>query len=498
MARYIPEEWEQNRLLAINFEKQIQPGTIEFAIHVLVEKWVDMSVFESKYKNDEAGRPAYNPKTLLKVVLLGYSRGLISSRDIEKACGDSVTFMALSCDRRPDHSTIAAFVSSMEDQILPLFRDILMVCDSLNLLGDTLFALDGCKMPSNASLHKSGKHDKLKRVQERIEKKIRQLIKDHVKQDSSLEGVVNAYKDEKIDKLWKEADKIKNFLEENEPKIGKRGKEIQSNITDNDSASMKTSHGTTQGYNPQAFVDDKKQVIAGAMAMGDGQDHDHLGPMIEEVKKNFKAIGKPENYLEGKTVLADANYHSANNIRKSNEEKLDAYIPDKDFRTRDPRFTTRKGGKIKSTKFSFDDFIYDKDKDQYICPNKKRLLFDRKINRKRKGVEVRYIAAEDDCRDCHLRDKCLHKKGAKKRWLTFGSDESKRNICHEMIKKIETEEGRKEYNKRIGIIEPVFGNMRTCKGMNRFTLRGKTKVNIQWLLYCMVHNIGKIAKYGFT
>ena len=67
-----------------------------------------------------------------------------------------------------------------------------------------------------------------------------------------------------------------------------------------------------------------------------------------------------------------------------------------------------------------------------------------------------------------------------------------------MVQKIETHKGRKIYPKRIGIVEPVFANIRAHKAMNKFTLRGKIKVNIQWLLYCMVHNIEKIANYGFT
>jgi len=85
------------------------------------------------------------------VVLLGYSRGLISSRQIERACYENVTFMALSGNQRPDHSTIATFVSSMKDQILPLFCDILLVCEQENLLGGSFFALDGVKLPANAS-----------------------------------------------------------------------------------------------------------------------------------------------------------------------------------------------------------------------------------------------------------------------------------------------------------------------------------------------------------
>ena len=72
------------------------------------------------------------------------------------------------------------------------------------------------------------------------------------------------------------------------------------------------------------------------------------------------------------------------------------------------------------------------------------------------------------------------------------------NLSKAMVEKIESERGRKIYPQRMAIVEPVFGNIRTNKGLNRFTLRGKIKVNIQWLLYCMVHNIEKLANYGFA
>ena len=72
------------------------------------------------------------------------------------------------------------------------------------------------------------------------------------------------------------------------------------------------------------------------------------------------------------------------------------------------------------------------------------------------------------------------------------------NLTKEMAKKIDTEKGRNIYHQRIAIVEPVFANIKCMKGLDRFTLRGKIKVNIQWLLYCMVHNIEKIANFGFT
>jgi transposase len=143
MARYKIYDYRQRVLLPVSLENQLMPGTLEFAIHSLVEARLNMTIFESKYHNDETGRTAYDPKVLLKVVLLAYSRGLISSRKIEQACRENVVFVALACGQQPDHSTIAGFVSSMRDEILPLFRDVLLICEELNPLGGTMFALDG-------------------------------------------------------------------------------------------------------------------------------------------------------------------------------------------------------------------------------------------------------------------------------------------------------------------------------------------------------------------
>ena len=156
MVKYKRYDFFQSMLIPVCFEAQLIPGTLEFAIHTLVETQMDMSIFDDNYQNDETGRRAYDPKILLKVVLFAYSCGLITSRKIERTCNENVTFMALSGNQRPDHSTIAAFVSSMQDEILPLFRDILLVCDQENLLGGIFFALDGLKLPSNASKRWSG------------------------------------------------------------------------------------------------------------------------------------------------------------------------------------------------------------------------------------------------------------------------------------------------------------------------------------------------------
>jgi transposase len=501
MAKYKRYDYKQRLMIPVSLEDQLVPGTLEFAIHTLVEDRMDMSVFDDNYQNDETGRSAYDPKVLLKVVLLGYSRGLISSRAIERACLENVLFMAMSCNQRPDHSTIAAFVSSMKYQILPLFCDILLVCEQESLLGGTFFALDGLKLPSNASMQWSGKLSEIGKKKEKIERKVKQLLAQQITTDKEAgsESVDGSRRQRQIDKLQKQAERIDKWLKENDAKIGSKGRELQSNVTDNESAKMKTSHGTIQGYNGQALVDKKHQVIVHGQAFGNAHDHQHLAPMIDGAKDNLKKIGKSEDYFEDTIFTADTNYHNQSNLKKCQEEKLDAYIPDLKFRSRDPRFANQpRYQPQKGKKFVLADFKYDSQKDHYICPNGKVLKLNVKKHIQDRNIYRRYMADAKDCSRCSLKSRCFYRKNTKRRTLDVPIGADKTNFSKAMLKKIESNKGRKIYPQRMAIVEPVFANIRARKRMDWFSLRGKIKVNIQWLLYCMVHNIEKITNYGFT
>jgi transposase len=187
MAKYKPDDYSQTVLLPVSLTDQLMPGTLEFAINTLVEERLEVSQFDKRYNNDETGRSAYDPKILLKVILLAYSRGVVHSRKIEKACKENVIFMALTCGQQPDHSTIAAFVSSMKEEIQGLFSSVLLVCEELGLLGGSEFALDGLQLPSNASLRWSGKMADLQKKKEKIEGLVGQLLEQHIEQDQKEE-----------------------------------------------------------------------------------------------------------------------------------------------------------------------------------------------------------------------------------------------------------------------------------------------------------------------
>src|SRR5580765_5401812 len=156
MARYKHYDYGQMKLVPVSFERQILPGTFEHTLSELIDQEFDLTVFEAQYHNNETGAPAYDPAILLKIILFAYSKGVTSSREIEQLCRDNVVFMALSADSSPHFTTIANFISRQQDEIVSIFRDVLLVCDEQGLIGKQMFAVDGVKLPSNASKEWSG------------------------------------------------------------------------------------------------------------------------------------------------------------------------------------------------------------------------------------------------------------------------------------------------------------------------------------------------------
>jgi len=172
------------RFLPVVLAEQIQPGTFEFALDHLVDHELDLSALDAKFSNDEVGASAYDPRVMLKIVLLAYSRGLISSRSIEHACLHHVQFIAISGDSQPSYTHIAKFVRELKEQIQPLFTQVLLICDRMGLIGRQMFAIDGVKLPSNASKERSGTHEELKHRAHRLDKAADKILELHQAQDA--------------------------------------------------------------------------------------------------------------------------------------------------------------------------------------------------------------------------------------------------------------------------------------------------------------------------
>lgn len=504
MAKFKPCNETQMVMLPISLQDQLVEGTLEHTINQLVEHHINLSVFDARYHNDATGATAIHPKILLKVILLAYARGLISSRQIERACQENILFIALSYGDAPDHSTIAAFVSSMQSEIQSIFSNILLVCEELGLLDGTHFSLDGVKLSANVSKEWSGTLEELRHKRDKLQEKLQRVIAEHAQADQQPE-VVLARQKKRERRFQLQVERLTEFLTEREPKRGRDGKEIQSNAVDNESVKMPSSHGVVQGYNAQALVDSKHQIILAAEAFA-SQDHDNLQPMLAGAKQNLQSIGKDKTYFAQKQLTADSNYHSLASLTVCQAEQLDAYIPDIQFRKRDPRFADHERFKdglhprarsgTKPPLFSALDFSFDADKQVYLCPHQKELACHARKQIRRFRIYDVYRARVEDCAACPLRSRCLSKPTTVRRYLSIQVETPPPNLIDQMKAKMETDEGKRIYARRLGIVEPVFANICVHKRMHRLTLRSKRKVDIQWRLFALVHNIGKIHTFG--
>jgi transposase len=128
MARYKDYDYSQGKFIPIHFDRQMLPGTFEYSLHYLIDNEIDLSIFDTRYRNDETGAPAYDPAILLKIILYAYSRGITSSRKIEQCCRENVILTALSADTQPHFATISDFISSSGQEIIHPFLEILMRC----------------------------------------------------------------------------------------------------------------------------------------------------------------------------------------------------------------------------------------------------------------------------------------------------------------------------------------------------------------------------------
>ena len=341
---------------------------------------------------------------LLKVVLFAYSQGIVSSRGIERACREHITFIALSGDTVPHYTTIAAFVSGLGDAIAKLFAQVLYLCDRQGLIGREMFAIDGVKLPGNASKARSGTRADFERQAAKLEAAAQTILARHRENDSlPAEPTLDTKARQRIQRLQKESAQLRDWLAANpEDRKGAKGSIRKSNRTDDQSAKMATSKGVIQGYTGVAVVDGKHQIIVEAQAHGAGSEQELLLPIIQAADPM-----RTDQTL----ITADAGYHADANIEKLAEQGIPALIADTGMRKRDERFKE----------------------------------------------QAKYKALPDPL----------------------------------------YERGRQLYGRRFATMEPVFGNIGHNKRLNRFTLRGQKKVDGQWKLYCLVHNIEKLAHHGY-
>jgi len=230
-----------------------------------------------------------------------------------------------------------------------------------------------------------------------------------------------------------------------------------------------------------------------------------LAPAIKQLKEQLTKLGTPTTF-ETAAFTADSGFHSEKNLTFMADTGLDTYIADTQFRSRNPLFkasetyhTEKEKRRLKRSKgrpklFTSNDVHFDEPNMTCRCPVGKLLWLSSPNIKSNDKCYTRFAGYLKDCKHCPLQEQCLRKlpvdRGRQVQFLR--NVKSPWSYTDKMRVKIDSSVGRRQYSKRLGMIEPVFGNITVNKGMNKLTLRGKDKVNAQWQMYCLVHNIEKL------
>ena len=425
---------------------------------------------------------------------------------METACRENVLFIAVSGDSHPHFTTLAAFVSEMGDSVASLFAQVLLVCDRQGLIGREMFAIDGVKLPSNASKQKRGTRADYQRQLDKMEAATHKMIAQQKHADTAPTDAALVKRESlRLERLHTEACQLRDWLTMHpEDRTGAKGAVRLSNRTDNGSAKMATGKGVIQGYTGVAAVDEKTQIIVAAQAAGTGSEQELLLPIVTATA----ALRTPET-----VITADAGYHFEAHLQALAETSVDAYIPDNGYRKRDARYAdqaihTAKPDPLwnkaktpgKAQCFTPRDFQLAEDRTHCTCPAGK-WLYGNGSNCTCNGfAAIKFRGAEQDCLPCARRHECLRTpEKTKTRQVAFfqGKRPGSKSFTDRMKTRIDSDTGRHMIPRRFATVEPVFGNLRGNKQLCRFSLRGQQKLDGQWKLYCLMHNIEKLAHQGY-
>jgi transposase len=459
---------KQQLLFPLSIDEFVPEDHPARTIDSIVER-LDLSCIISMYS--EEGQPAYDPRLMLKVLLYAYSRGITGSREIEDHLRSDVAFMFLAALQKPDYRTICLFRTRYLDCVALLFRQVLQVCDEMDMVGLVNVSVDGTKIKANASRKKT-------KDAKQIDKEIKGWLEEAERVDSEeddLYGDGSPFKlppelvdrrsrEKKIDEALKRV----RELEDAKKKLEETGvKSI--NLTDVDARMMKSGRLIRPCYNGQLAVDSRCQVIVACDLTTCEVDYDQLVPMVEQIEVD---LGE----LPG-SVSADSGYSSYDNLEYLPGRGVFGLIPDQMLKI-------EAAGKKKY--YPRNKFVYDASADRYTCPTG-MLLTHQNRKKVKDGTFVElYMGKESDCRGCAEKAKCTK---AKKRIVSRNPREY---LFEEMRLRLRTPLGKALYKLRKITVEPVNGNIKYNKNFYEFSLRGQPKAKIEFILMSITHNIGKI------
>lgn len=410
------------------------------------------------------GRPGYNPADMLKLFLYGYMNKTTSSRDLEKEAGRNIEVIWLLRKLKPDYRTIAEFRRVNKEAIQKVFHQLVALCKGWDLFGKEVIAIDGSKFRASNSKENNYNKKKLERRIKHIDKKLQEYM-NMIDENDANEVDSRKPDREEIRERIRELSNRKRTYEGYQDKLEDEGiNEIST--TDKDARLMSVNNnGVDVCYNVQTAVDSKQCLIVDCDVINNPSDQGQLSKMG---KKAMNALG-----VDSIKALADKGYYNADDLKICNEEGIETYVAKQVF-----------SNATGERELYPDRFIYNKDKDVYICPAGHELSCTRKkvVGKGTKRLKYKNSKA---CSECKYKDLCTKNKTG--RVITRAVDQDFLDTVDQR-----TNSNKELYKTRQMIVEHPFGTVKRGWGLSYFLTRGLASVKTEASLAFLAYNMKRI------
>jgi transposase len=453
----------QLSLLPRSIEEYVPEGDLVRYVDMLVEEF-DLSRIESRYSH--TGRPAYNPRVIVKLWVYAKLRNISSSRELSQAARENLRFMYLAQNERPDFRTLSEFRKQHQGELAALLTQTVAIGMRENLITLDYVAVDGTKLLGSAGRNSFKTPAQLKEELEQLEAELRDSFAEDIRRDEEEDakhgdndGETRLPKELHNKKALRE--KLKKAIKHHEQIEGEKPRKVS--VTDPECRFMQ-GKGINPSYNAQLAVDGKSLMAVGGYTVTACCDSSQLEPLMDEIKV--------QTGLVPKVVAADRGYSYKPALKMLEQRGIDGYVSLCDYRKKQP---------IKS-------FRYDETQDSYICADGRALPLHQMD---RKGRLKRYRSLS--CEGCKLISHCMprHVPG-QRRLLCVSLFEQ---YFERMKQKTQTELGRTFLKRRSATVEPVFGTIKQAMRFRQLNIRGSTFVNAMWRFHLATYNIAKLARF---
>ena len=409
------------------------------------------------------GRPAYDPRDLLKLYLYGYLNRVRSSRRLEAEAGRNLELLWLLRKLKPDFKTIADFRKDNSKALKGVFKQFTLLCKDWDLYGKEVIAVDGSKFRASNSKRNNFNQKKIQRHLKYIDEKINHYLNELDSNDKD-EAEIHVPSAEEIKQRIEELNSRKEKYLAMQQQMDETGA-AEVSTTDPDARLMAVNNnGIEVSYNVQTAVDQKHKLVVDSEVTNNPADQGQLSTIAKQAKET---LGVKEI-----KVLADKGYYSTNDLVECETNHIETYVPRQKYT-----------GNIANPDFQVDKFQYDQEQDVYLCPGG-QVLYPSRV-REVNGVKYQDYKNYRACRDCSLKEQCT--KAQKGRTIS-------RNLHQVLMDEIDqrTRENQQLYRQRQMIVEHPFGTIKRTWGYSYFLTRGLDSVSAENKLHMLAYNLRRI------